>query len=132
MLTVRVIAALHLVAYVGIIWYGWLSYRMLRKESWLYVGLGFILLLIYRVDRFLVLLLTDNPVSEMNVYGTLLAFAGALLLLSGFVKICRENREMLVKLAAAPTGLRAGAQTTDYWLDAFRKIVKEEVAALKQ
>ena len=132
MLTVRIIAGLHMAVYLGIIWYGWRSYRMLRKESWLYVGGGFILLLAYRVDRFITLLGAPSPLDDATSYSTVFSFIGGLLLLIGFVKIYGENRTLTEAMKHAPVGLRAGAQSTNYWLDAFRNIVKEEVAAVKE
>jgi hypothetical protein len=133
MLTVRIIAFLHMIVYLGIIWYGWQSFRYLKNRSWLYLGLGFMLLLTYRADRFVVLIGADyDALDGTSAYSIIIAFMGALLLLLGFIRIARENKVLITALANAPIGLRAGAQTTDYWLEHFRQIVKEEVALLRE
>src|SRR5688572_15347150 len=124
---VHIIAALHTVVYCGIIWSSWRNYHVLRSASWMYVAVGFFLLLVYRAVRLAILLQTDSQgLDEMDMRGTLLAFAGGAILMAAFWKISKENKDMARRLEAIPIGLRAGAQTTDYWLNAFRKIVKEE------
>jgi hypothetical protein len=126
-LLIHVIAGLHLAVYLGIMWYGWQSYKLLRKKSWRYMGIGFSVLLIYRTWRFVEQLFTEQ-ISDAE--RTLLPFIGAVFLLIAFRMLCSEHRNLL-SLMAEPVSLRSGAQPVEYWLSNFRTIVREEVAALR-
>lgn len=121
-LLVHVVAGLHLAVYVGIMWYGWQSYKLLRKRSWKFMGIGFSILLTYRTWRFVEQLFTEHL---NDVEGTLLPFTGALFLLVAFRMLCSEHKH-LMSLMAQPTQLRSGAQPVEYWLQNFRTIVTEE------
>lgn len=135
MLLVLIVAGLHLAVYLGIIWYGWQSYKLLRKRSWRYMGIGFTVLLLYRAGRFLELLLNDTQVDAERV---LLPFIGAVFLLVAFWMLWNEHRDLLTKLAGSPSPLRSGAQPVEFWqaesrkvLEEFRKVVREEIAATR-
>jgi hypothetical protein len=126
MVFIRIVAFLHLVAYVGIMYYGWQSYKLLRKRSWKYMGIGFSVLFVYRAMRFAELMITDVPVDTERV---LLPFIGAVFLLTAFWMLRHEHWELLTKMADPPSPVRSGAQPVEYWLENFRKIVREEIAA---
>jgi hypothetical protein len=124
-LLIHVVAGLHLAVYLGIMWYGWQSYKLLRKKSWRYMGIGFTILLIYRTWRFAEQLFTD-PLNDAE--RTLLPFVGAVFLLIAFRMLCSEHKHLL-SLMAEPVSLRSGAQPVEYWLSKTRIIVREELAA---
>lgn len=137
MLLIRIAAGLHLAAYLGIMWYGWKSYKLLRKKSWRYMGIGFAILLLYRTRQFIAQLLVDY---RLDTGGTLFSFVGAVLLLIAFRKLWLEHQELFEKMAANPGPMRSGAQTVEFWehfaqeqtaktLDGVRTVVREEIAA---
>lgn len=132
---VRTIAFLHLAIYLGIMWYGWQHYKLLRKRSWLFMGIGFALLLAYRVIRFVEMLVTHAPSDTERV---LLPFIGAILLLVAFRLLYGEHKHLISLMAEPFSPLKAGAQSVEYWmqesrknLDEIRKIVREEIAATR-
>lgn len=133
MTLVRIVASLHLAVYLGIMWYGWQSYKLLRKPSWKVMGIGFAVLLVYRLRQLARQMLVDYPIDAEN---TFLPFVGALFLLVAFWMLSREQHELIKKLRDSPSPLRSGAQSVEFWveksremLDQFRKIVREEIAA---
>lgn len=95
MIIVRIVAFLHLAVYLGIMWYGWQSYKLLRKPSWKIMGIGFAVLLIYRVRQFIRQMITDYAIDAEN---TLLPFIGAVLLLVAFRMLSKEHARLLSKL----------------------------------
>lgn len=130
------VATLHLIVYLGIMWYGWRSYRLLRKPSWKVMGVGFGVLLAYRVRQLIRQLVVDYPI---DTEATVMPFIGAVLLLVAFWMMSREHVELIHKLSEPPQ-MRAGAQSVDYWvhiaqaqaaktLEDLRVIVREEIAA---
>lgn len=128
MLTIRIVAFLHLAVYAGIMWYGWQSYKLLRKKSWRYMGIGFTIFLIYRMRQFGKQLLVDYPIDTET---TLIPFIGSVFLLVAFRMLSREHHG-LMSLLAQPVSLRSGAQPVEYWLQNFRVIVSEEGEKLFQ
>jgi hypothetical protein len=98
MTVIRIVAFLHMAVYLGIMWYGWQSYRLLRNRSWLWAGIGFMLLLAYRADRFVILLVSD-VIRDTDFYGTLISFVGGVLILIGVLRISRENKVLVTALA---------------------------------
>lgn len=132
-LLVHIVAGLHLAVYVGIMWYGWQSYKLLRKRSWKFMGIGFFILLVYRTWRFGEQLFTD-PLNDAE--RTLLPFVGAVFLLVAFRMLCEEHRHLISLMAAPPAALRSGAQPVEFWegksrqmVDELRRVVREEIAA---
>jgi hypothetical protein len=130
---IHIVAALHLAVYLGIMYYGWQSYKLLRKRSWRFMGVGFTVLLVYRTWRFVEQLFTEHV---NDAEGTLLPFIGALFLLIAFWMLCHEHRDLINKLTESPSPLRSGAQPVEFWkeesrkaLIEFRAIVREEIAA---
>lgn len=126
------IASLHLIVYLGIMWFGWQSYKLLRKPSWKVMGVGFGVLLAYRVRQLIRQLVVDYPI---DTEATVMPFVGAVLLLVAFWMMSREHVELIYKLSDPPP-LRAGAQSVEYWmeqttktLENIRGIVREEIAA---
>lgn len=137
MLVVRIVAGLHLAAYLGIMWYGWKSYNLLRKQSWRYMGVGFFILLLYRTRQFIAQMLVDYRV---DTGGTLFSFVGAVFLLVAFRMLWHEHHGLINKLSTAPGPIRSGAQPVEFWshfareqaaktLESIRLIVREEIAA---
>ena len=137
MLLIRVAAFLHLAAYLGIMWYGWKSYKLLQKKSWRYMAIGFAVLLLYRLRQAIAQLLVDY---RIDTGGTLLSFIGAVFLLLAFRMLWFEHRELIEKLSSDPGPSRAGAQSVEYWMrvaeqqaiktiEDFRQVVREEIAA---
>lgn len=134
-LTVRIVAFLHLAVYAGIMWYGWQSYKLLRKKSWRFMGIGFTIFLIYRIDQFLEQLVASRPI---DTEGTLIPFIGSLFLLVAFWMLHHEHHDLISKLADSPSPLRSGAQPVEFWIDQsrstlaeIRNIVREEIAATR-
>lgn len=125
MLTVRIVAFLHLAVYTGIMWYGWQSYKLLRKKSWTYMGVGFTIFLLYRVRQFIRQMIVDYPIDTES---TLIPFIASIFLLIAFRMLAGEHYGLL-KTLAVPAALRSGAQPVEYWLENFRIIVREEIAA---
>lgn len=123
MVLIRIVAALHLAVYIGIMWYGWQSYKLLRKQSWRYMGIGFGIFLIYRTRQFIRQIVVDYPIDPES---TLIPFIASIFLLVAFRMLCKEHRS-LIDLLAQPISLRSGAQPVEYWLTNFRTIVREEV-----
>lgn len=121
---VRIVAFLHLAVYAGIMWYGWQSYKLLRKKSWRYMGIGFTIFLIYRIGEFVKQLAADYPI---DIESTFVPFIASVFLLVAFKMLCSEHRG-LINLLAEPVSLRTGAQPVEYWLKNVRLIVKEENA----
>lgn len=120
---IHIVAALHLAVYLGIMYYGWQSYKLLRKKSWRYMGVGFGILLTYRTWRFVEQVFTNHV---HDAEETLLPFTGAVFLLIAFRMLCSEHKH-LISLMAEPVSLRSGAQPVEYWLQNFRQIVREEI-----
>lgn len=130
---VRIVAFLHLAVYLGIMWYGWQSYKLLRKRSWRFMGIGFSIFLVYRIREFIAQMLVDYPIDPVD---TLVPFAASLFLLVAFWMLCQEHKDLLTKLSESPSPLRSGAQPVEFWqaesrkvLESFRSIVREEIAA---
>lgn len=124
---VRIVAFLHTAVYLGIILYGWQSYKRLRTRSWFYMGMGFFILLAYRLERFIGLLPAEyGEMNEMNIVGTIIPFTGGLLLLLAFWKLSKEH-EQLIEALAQPNPPRSGSQSVEYWLGNIRTIVREEI-----
>lgn len=126
MLLVRIVTGLHLAVYLGIMWYGWQSYKLLRKPSWKVMGVGFGVLLAYRVRQLIKQFTVSYPVDTET---TIMPFIGAVLLLVAFWMMSREHVELIRKLAEPPLPMRSGAQPVKFWLDEIRAIVHEEIAA---
>lgn len=133
LLLIRIVAGLHLLVYAGIMWYGWQSYKMLRKRSWRFMGLGFMIFLAYRFRQFVGQLIVDHPI---DIEGTLIPFLASLFLLAAFWMLSTEHHDLIRKLADSPSPLRSGAQPIEFWIgesrkrmDEIRQIVKEEIAA---
>lgn len=133
MTLVRIVAGLHLAVYLGIMWYGWESYKLLKKKSWRFMGIGFAVFLVYRIDQFLEQLVASHPI---DTEGTLVPFVGSLFLLVAFWMLCHEHHDLIKKLADSPSPLRSGAQPVEFWeeksrktLEEIRKVVREEIAA---
>lgn len=127
MLLVRIVAGLHLIVYLGIIWYGWQNYKPLRKRSWTAIGTGFVVFLLYRVSQFVQEMMVEHPT---DIETTLVPFVASLFLLAGFWIMDGETEDFLKRLAD-PRPMRSGEQPVDYWLDNFRAIVREEIAATR-
>ena len=125
-LLVHIVAGVHLAVYVGIMWYGWQSYKLLRKRSWKFMGIGFGVLLVYRTWRFAEELFAE---SVNDAERTLLPFVGAVFLLVAFRMLCEEHRHLINLMSEPPSVLRSGAQPVEYWMDNIRAIVREEIAA---
>lgn len=97
------------------------------------MGIGFAVLLVYRLRQLARQMLVDYPIDAEN---TFLPFVGALFLFVAFWMLSREQHELIKKLRDSPSPLRSGAQSVEFWveksremLDQFRKIVREEIAA---
>lgn len=129
MTLIRIVAGLHLAVYLGIMWYGWQSYRVLRKKSWRYMGIGFTIFLIYRIDQFIEQLIANYPIDAES---TFVPFIGSLFLLVAFWMLRHEHYDLIERLAERPSPLRSGAQPVEYWLNNFRVIVSEEGEKLLQ
>lgn len=125
----RIIGFLHLAIYVGIMWWGWKSYRILRKQSWLYMGIGFTFLLLNRTAIFYQLMTDGDGTSARS---TITPFIGAVFLLIAFWKLSQEHHELIERMGSRPQRQSAGAQPVEFWQDVFRKIVSEEIAKSKQ
>lgn len=126
MILIRIVASLHLAVYLGIMWYGWQSYRLLRKRSWRFMGIGFGILLIYRVRQLIRQVMVDYPIDTEN---TLLPFIASVFLLVAFRMLCEEHRHLINLMAEPPVVLRSGAQPVEYWIEHIRTIIREEIAA---
>lgn len=133
MFTVRIVAGLHLAVYLGIMWYGWQSYKLLRKTSWRFMGIGFGIFLIYRIDQFIEQVIANYPIDAES---TLVPFVGSLFLLVAFWMLSYEHYDLIRKLVDSPSPLRSGAQPVEFWqsesrkrMDEIRMIVREEIAA---
>lgn len=126
MTLIRIVAALHLAVYLGIMWYGWQSYKLLRKRSWKFMGIGFTVFLVYRIRQFIRQVVVDYPIDTEN---TLLPFIASVFLLVAFRMLCEEHRHLITLMAQPPSVLRSGAQPVEYWMENLRKIVREEIAA---
>lgn len=124
MLTVRIVAFVHLAVYLGIMWYGWQSYRLLRKRSWRFMGIGFTIFLLYRLRQFILLAAGDYRV---DTEGILIPFIASVFLLAAFKMLSTEHRHLL-NIMAEPSPLRSGAQPVEYWLAGIRTIAQEEAA----
>jgi hypothetical protein len=123
MFLIRTIASLHLLVYLGIMWYGWKSYKLLRKPSWKVMGIGFGVLLLYRTRQLVRQVSISYPIDTET---TVLPFIGAVLLLIAFWMMSKEHLELIRKLSE-PLSLRSGAQPVEYWLGNLRTIVREEI-----
>lgn len=122
MLLIRIVAGLHLAVYLGIMWYGWQSYKLLKKKSWRFMGIGFGIFLIYRIRQFIEQMIVAYPIDTES---TLIPFIGSVFLLIAFRMLNTEHNS-LMKLMAEPTAIRSGAQPVEYWLNHIRTIVREE------
>lgn len=123
---IKTVAFLHTLVYLGIMWRGWMSYRILRNRSWLLMGMGFFVLLVYRAERLIQIwaLPEISDLNEMNITGTLLPFLGALLLLVAFWKLSLEMQRIGLRLEGeSPSGARPVAE----WEERIRRIVSEEI-----
>lgn len=125
MTLIRIVAGLHLAVYLGIIWYGWQNYKPLRKKSWTAIGIGFVIFLLYRVSQFVQQMMVEYPT---DIETTLVPFVASLFLLAGFWIMDGETEDFLRKMAV-PRPVQSGAQPVEYWLENFRAIVREEIAA---
>lgn len=125
MTLIRIVAGLHLIVYLGIIWYGWQNYKPLRKKSWTAIGIGFVIFLLYRVSQFTQQVMVQQPT---DIETTLVPFVASLFLLAGFWIMDGETEDFLKKMAD-PRPVQSGAQPVEYWLENFRTIVREEIAA---
>lgn len=123
MTLIRIVAGLHLIVYLGIIWYGWQNYKPLRKKSWTAIGIGFVIFLLYRVSQFIQEMMVQSP---SDIETTLVPFFASLFLLAGFWIMDGETEDFLKKMAD-PGPTRSGAQPVEYWLENLRTIVREEV-----
>lgn len=128
LLLVRITALLHLLVYIGIMWYGWKSYKLLRKRSWFIMGVGFLVLLAYRAERFyeLMLLTSIQEVNVMNVSDTLTPFVGAVFLLAAFKMQNGEYKALFQRLLQRPVP-RSGELPPDFWRREFREAVRDTV-----
>lgn len=133
MVLIRIVAGLHLAVYLGIMWYGWQSYKLLRKKSWKFMGIGFTILLLYRTRQFIEQLVGAHPDAERMV-----PFVAAVFLLIAFRMLCEEHRHLIGLMAEPPVILRSGAQPVEFWEDKsrrmvaeFRQIIREEIAAAR-
>lgn len=134
MLLVRTVAGLHLLVYLGIIWYGWQNWKPLRRKSWTWIGIGFVIFLLYRVSQFWQQLVAEQPI---NTETTLVPFVASLFLLVGFWIMDGETEDFLAKVVN-PGPVRSGAQTVEFWkeesrktLEQIRLIVREEIASTR-
>lgn len=125
MTLIRIVAGLHLAVYLGIIWYGWQNYKPLRRKSWTAIGIGFVIFLFYRVSQFTQQLMVEHPT---DIETTLVPFVASLFLLAGFWIMDGETEDFLRKLAD-PRPVQSGEKPVEYWLENFRTIVREEIAA---
>lgn len=125
LLLARIIAFLHLVAYVGIMWYGWKSYKLLRKRSWFIMGVGFLVLLVYRTERFYTLL-TETNIQELSLSDTLTPFMGAVFLMVAFGMLNGEHKTLFQKLLQRPVP-RSGELPPDYWQREFRQSIRDTI-----
>lgn len=123
MLLVRIVTALHLFVYLGIIWYGWQNYKPLRRKSWTCIGIGFVIFLLYRISQFTQQMMTGYSI---DIETTIVPFIASLFLLVGFWIMDGETEDFIKKIAQ-PGPLRSGAQPVEYWLSNFRTIVREEI-----
>ena len=121
MTLIRIVAGLHLAVYLGIIWYGWQNYKPLRKKSWTWIGIAFVIFLLYRVSQFVQEMMVEHPT---DVETTLVPFVASLFLLVGFWIMDGETEDFLRKLAD-PGPARSGAQSVEYWKEESRKMVEE-------
>lgn len=126
MILVRTVAALHLAVYLGIMWYGWQSYKILRRPSWKIMGVGFTIFLIYRTRQFIRQMIVAYPIDTET---TLIPFIASIFLLVAFRMLYTEHRYLLSLMSQPLSPLQAGAQSVEYWLTNFRQIVREEIAA---
>lgn len=129
MTLVRIVAFLHLAVYLGIMWYGWQSYKLLRKKSWRFMGIGFTIFLLYRIRQFITQVIVDYPI---DTGGTLVPFIASLFLLVAFWMLSHEQIDLIKKLADSPSPLRSGARPVEYWLKEIRQIFREEVVAMRE
>lgn len=125
----RIIGFLHLAIYVGIMWWGWKSYRILRKKSWLYMGIGFCFLLLNRTGLFFQLM-TDG--GEVTTRGTITPFIGAVFLLVAFWTLSEEHHELIERMGSRPPRQSAGAQPVEFWENTVRRVIREELNKDKQ
>lgn len=122
-LLVRIIAALHLFVYLGIIWYGWQNYKPLRKKSWTSIGTGFMIFLLYRISQFIQQMMA---VDVLDIETTIVPFIASLFMLVGFWIMDGETEDFLKKLGTI-TPTPSGAQPIEFWENTFRVIVREEI-----
>lgn len=120
----RAVAFLHMLIYMGIMWWGWKSYRILRKRSWLYMGIGFTFLLLNRTGLFYLLMTNGDGASAR---GTITPFIGAIFLLIAFWKLSEEHHDLIERMGSRPPRSSAGAQPVEFWEGTIRKVVREEL-----
>lgn len=132
---IRIIAFIHMLLYMGIMWWGWQSYKLLQKRSWLYMGVGFGVLLIFRTEQFYALMThsaDDVHTGARLMWETFTPFIGAGFLILSFWRLSYEHQKLIDRLRShRPTELSAGDQPVEFWEGVFRKIVSEEVAKIK-
>lgn len=129
LLLVRIIGLLHLLVYIGIMWYGWKSYKLLRKRSWFMMGIGFVILLAYRSERFYELMVVTDSLQELNIMnlsGTLTPFVGAVFLLIAFALQNDEYKKLFQKLLIRPVP-RSGELPPDFWRSEFDKSIRRNI-----
>lgn len=125
LLTVQIIAFLHLLVYVGVMWYCWRNYKLTPKRSWMVMAIGFLLLLMGRVNTFYFLMQGDTLQPDAKSVGT--PFIGGILILIAFWMLGNEHRELFTKMGQRPLERNAGTQPVEFWLEHVRVIVREEL-----
>lgn len=128
LLLVRIIALLHLLVYIGIMWYGWKSYKILRKRSWFIMGMGFLILLAYRTERSYEMLMVTGvqELNIMNLSDTLTPFVGAVFLLVAFGMQNDEHRTLFQRLLHRPIP-RSGELPPDFWRKEFDEAIRRNI-----
>lgn len=128
MITAATIAFIHVVMYAVIIWLGWRSYRVLRKRSGLYIGIGFLFFFGYRLWRLISLLALGYMPEDQGGFDTAALFVGTGFLVGGFWMLQEENEALLQKLKIQPVP-SAGDLSPEYWPPVFEKAAERAVRA---
>jgi hypothetical protein len=116
---------LHLLVYVGIMWYGWQSYQTLRKQSWTYLGFGFGLLAAYRIWKFGEFLAPTWLPIEPTV-DTLLPLIGAIAQMMAFRFMRNEDVALIKRLRQLRLSTTSGDRSIEEWEASIRDIVRKE------
>lgn len=96
-MAIPIAQVLHLLIYVGIMWYGWQSYKTLRKQSWTYLGMGFAVLTLYRLWKLLEHLAPELfPINK--AVDTIWPLIGAALSLVAFYFMRKEDLNLIKRL----------------------------------